>query len=237
MNNSILSRTIFDAIASKRIVKTGFVGLPGGIYIHECDTVAAHSNTVAILATIIACEFKHDILIETGIDINEGEIAIMAVFHDYGETKSGDTGAQSKSVFPTESCKLHYLEREGLQTCMQGLKAGNKILEAFDNYRKYSTPEAIIVHIADNLEGFEKAIYSSRGTPAIMDMAFRIMKENIDIYNRKKFQDEALGKVCSLLVDKVLLPGLQKINEAYGYRYSITQKITDLTAATGEFVL
>jgi 5'-deoxynucleotidase YfbR-like HD superfamily hydrolase len=120
---------------------------------------------------------------------------------------------------------------------MQGLKAGDRVLTTFDNYRKYSTPEAIIVHIADNLEGFEKAMYSSRGTPAIMNMAFRIMKENLEIYTRKKDQDEALGKVCALMVDQVLLPGLQKITEAYGYHYNITERIMELTEVNEESIL
>jgi len=231
MKKEILARTIFDTVASKRIVKTGFVAAPGGIYIHECDSVAAHSNAVAVLATIIACEFKDQIKDETGIEIDPGNIALMAIFHDFGETKSGDTGAQSKGVYPADACKLHYLEREGLQTCLNGLKAETRVISSFDQYRTYNSPEAIIVHIADNLEGFEKALSSSRGTPGIMNMAIRIMKENLEIYSRKKDIDVNLGKVCTLMVEEVLLPGLQKIIDGYGYKYDITEKILNHTEA------
>lgn len=232
MKKELLSRGIFDAIASKRIVKTGYVGFPGGIYVHECDSVAAHSNAVTILATIIAYEFKDEIKKTAGVELNIGEIALMASFHDFGETKSGDTGAQSKGIYPTEYCKLHYLEREGLQTCMQDLKSEEFILILFDKYRKYISPESIIVHIADNLEGFEKAMSCAKGTPAIMNMALRIMKENLDVYGRKKDYDAALGKVCEIMVEKVLLPGLQNIIETYGYSYSVKDKILNFSEHT-----
>jgi len=225
MGNELLSRSIFDAVASKRMIKTGYVGFPGGIYAHECDSVAAHSNAVTILAIIIATEYKEEVKRIANVELNLGEIAIMAAFHDFGEIKSGDTGAQSKGIYPTEYCKLHYLEREGLQTCMQGLKAEKQILSSFDNYRQYITPESIVVHVADNLEGFEKAIACAKGTPAIINMAVRIMKENLEIYGRKKDFDPALGKVCDVMVGNVLLPGLQSIIEAYGYKYSIAEKI------------
>jgi 5'-deoxynucleotidase YfbR-like HD superfamily hydrolase len=215
MNNQKLASCIFDSIASKRVVKTGYVRQPGGIYMNECDTIAAHSNAVSVLALQIAFEYADEIKDFAGVALELGDIAMMSIFHDFGETRSGDTGALSKSVYPDESCKLHYLEREGLVASLSGLKIEPKAVSLFDDYRKYGTPEAIVVHVADNLEGFEKALHCARGSTLISENALEIIEENFEIYNRKKDQHPILGKVCDFLVIEVLSPGVQEILKAY----------------------
>jgi 5'-deoxynucleotidase YfbR-like HD superfamily hydrolase len=212
MENNLLNKIVFDSIAAKRILKVGFVGQAGGIYSAECDSVAAHSTTVTILSSIIAYEVEEE-LKDIGITISKEDVTLMSTFHDYGETRSLDTGAQSKGVYPDEHCKLHYLERQGLNSLLDNTKIQNKVLELFDSYRKYDSIESIIVHIADNLEGFEKAIYSSRGHKPILNDAKRIVQENLNIYYRK--YSTVFGTGCEYLVEKVLIPGLKSIISTY----------------------
>ncbi|VFN03956.1 MAG: HD domain-containing protein [Candidatus Kentron sp. G] len=125
----------------------------GGVYPSECDTVAGHSSAVSVLATVLAYEFSEELKSETGVELNLPDVTLMATFHDFGEARSGDTGVSSLSVHSV--CKLFPLEREGLEANLKGLKISRRVLELFDDYRGYKTPEALSVHIADNLEGIE----------------------------------------------------------------------------------
>lgn len=213
MASEQFKKSIFDAIASKRILKTGFVGLPGGIYSSECDSIASHSNVVSILALNMAFECAEEIKTLADYDLNIEKIALMAIYHDFGETKSLDTGAQSKGIYPNETCKLHYLEREGLTTCLSNMNIKDTIVGYFDDYRKYNSPEAILVHIADNIEGFEKAVYSARGNKPILELAFSILEENLTIYKRK--EHPTLSKVSNFLVENYLSPTIRFIINTY----------------------
>src|SRR6266849_4619315 len=103
---------IFDAVAAKRSIKTGYVRQPGGLYPSQCDTVASHSHAVSLLSVTIAHEIKDD-LEKIGVRLNLERVATMAIFHDQGETRSGDTGATSYAVYGV--CKLYNFEMEGLE--------------------------------------------------------------------------------------------------------------------------
>lgn len=214
MNVEALSRVLRDAIAQKRIVKWGYVRQFGGLYPSECDSVAAHSNAVAALAVILATEYAERICEVSGISIDVGDVSVMGTFHDYGEGRSGDTGAASFAV--RGYCNLHPLEREGLVTSLAGLKFEERALRLWDEYRRYATPEAVIVHIADNLEGLEKAFHAARGAREVVADALRISSENLQIYGDRSSVSEGLGKVAELLVREVLLPGRMLLADAYG---------------------
>lgn len=214
MDREVLTRVIRDAVAQKRVIKWGYVRQLGGLYPSECDSVAAHSNAVSALAVILAIEYGDALSAETGATLGLEEISLMATFHDYGEGRSGDTGASSFSV--RGYCNLHPLEREGLAASLAGLKCQDRILRLWDDYRAYRTPEAILVHIADNLEGFEKALHAARGAREVIGDVLRLFNENLDIYASRKEIDEGLGRVAEFLVDKVLVPGHRILAAAYG---------------------
>lgn len=201
---------VFDAVAAKRSIKTGYVRQPGGLYPTQCDTVAAHSHAVSLLAMTIAHEVKDD-LEKMGIHLNLERVATMAIFHDQGETRSGDTGATSHAVYGV--CKLYTFEMEGLEATLKGYKVSPLAMELFDEYRKYSSPESLVVHIADNLEGFEKALHSMGNSRMIREDTIRVARENMEFYERRESQ---LKEVADFLVAKVLRPGFQYIAEAYG---------------------
>ena len=137
----------------------------------------------------------------------------MATFHDFGEARSGDTGVSSLSVHGV--CKLFTLEREGLEANLKGLKISQRVLELFDDDRGYKTPEALIVHIVDNLEGIEKSFHAARDAKEIIDDVLKNIRSNMEIYNNKKDVDEKLGEVARFLVREILTPGIEVIAVAY----------------------
>lgn len=87
-----LRALISDCIAQKRVIKWGYMRQFGGLYPSECDTVAAHSNAVSVLATVLAYEFSDKLKSETGIEVNLPDVARKAMFHDFGEARIGRYG-------------------------------------------------------------------------------------------------------------------------------------------------
>jgi 5'-deoxynucleotidase YfbR-like HD superfamily hydrolase len=208
-----LAEVIKDAIAQKRVIKWGYVRQFGGLYPAECDTVAAHSSAVSVLATILSYEYADAIEASTSIRLRLDDIALLAIYHDIGEGRSGDTGAYSHAVRGV--CNLHSLEREGLEATVLGLKIQERVLKLFDDYRTYRTPEAIVVHVADNLEGFEKAIHSCRRHGLMLQQYVDITRANVAIYKDKSKGQTDLGKVCAFVLDHILVPGIRAICDAY----------------------
>ena len=208
-----LERLIRDAIAQKRVLKWGYVRQFGGLYPSECDSVASHSHAVAVLANIFALELSASIKSATeGYELAIEDVALMAAFHDFGECRSGDTGAASHSVSGT--CNLHPLEREGLDACVDGLSCKERVLALWDSYRSGTTPEAMVVRTADLLEGVEKAMHASRGTLEIVTQIRRIVAENVDMFY-SRFGENEVGKTSEILFKEILLPGLKRLELAY----------------------
>nr|VFK27708.1 MAG: hypothetical protein BECKLPF1236A_GA0070988_105972 [Candidatus Kentron sp. LPFa]VFK36197.1 MAG: hypothetical protein BECKLPF1236C_GA0070990_105163 [Candidatus Kentron sp. LPFa] len=79
-----------------------------------------------------------------------------------------------------------------------------------------SVPEALIVHIADNLEGIEKGFHAARGAKEIIEDVLKNIKANLEIYRDKKEVDELLGTVAHFFVQEILIPGIEVIADAYG---------------------
>jgi 5'-deoxynucleotidase YfbR-like HD superfamily hydrolase len=210
----ILERAIRDSIALKRMIKWGYVRQLGGLYASECDSVAAHSGAVAILAVMIADQHRKEIEDKFGVAISIEDVSLMALFHDFGEGRSGDTGALSFSL--RGYCELHSLEREGLIASLNGQESLDRIVSLWDEYRGYTTPEAIVVHMADNLEGLEKALHAARGSREMLADGFRIFAGNLETYKRKKAEGGKVGEVAEYLVSNVLLPGRRFLLDGYG---------------------
>jgi len=229
METQKLKETIFDSIATKRTIKWGFVRHAGGLYPSQCDSVAAHSNSVATMTAIFAEEFADLVKEKAGVELNMNKATLMATFHDFGEGRSGDTGASSYSTRGV--CNLHFLEREGLATSLKDCKIKDQILKLFDEYRAYNSPEAILVHMADNLEGVEKAIHSAKGYPELIQDTMRIFKENVGIYKTRIKVGDKLGKVTQVLMDTILVPGFQTIVDAYALDFNIAEEIKDVKAS------
>jgi 5'-deoxynucleotidase YfbR-like HD superfamily hydrolase len=217
-----LHHAIFDAVASKRVLKTGYVRQPGGLYPGECDTIAAHSHAVSVLSVLIAHEIASDLERQCGVKLNMEDITLLSIFHDHGETRSGDTGAQSIATYGV--CKLYELEEDALRACVADLSLAPRAMQLFDNYRKYSSPEALIVHAADILEGFEKAAGRFHDRPWVMEDAFRILAYNVCVFRDRLAafpQNVALSRAGQFLADNVILPGTQLVADQYRIAVSV----------------
>ena len=212
----MLRRILSDGIAQERVIKWGYVRQLGGLCPAQCDSVGAHAHAVTTIAAVLAYELGE--VIETKIDValDVADMVLMASFHDYGEGRSGDTGASSIAIQGV--CNLHSLEREGLDVSLSGLRIHEKVLKLWDDYRAYGTPEAVLVHVCDNLEGYEKALHSARGAREVVEDVERILRENLDIYDRRREFGEDLGRLTAFLVKSILLPGIQIIRDADGLR-------------------
>lgn len=215
MDQAKLGRFVIDAVAAKRAIKTGYVQMPGGLYPSDCDSVAGHSFTIAALALEIAHEIKEELDRAFKISLNLERVATLAIFHDYGEAKSGDPGAASHATYPGEACRLHSLERDGLLTTVKGGKIEGLVMDLYDEYRKYSTPESLVVHMADNLEGFEKALQGAHRSPVFLSTGLRIFSENVALYRGKHRVDKTLGKIAEHLAETILIPGTQELVNLY----------------------
>lgn len=229
IEQAVLGALIFDVVASKRVIKTGYVRQPAGLYPGQCDTVAAHCHAISALAVVLAIEFKDRLSEQFGFDLNLEKVACMAVFHDHGEARSGDTGATSHALYG--HCKLYQLERQGLESSLKGFRAENMLLGFFDEYRQYRTPESILVHMADNLEGFEKALHSSSNHRIHIETALQSCVENITIYRRRVALGAVSGQVINELLEQLLLPGIRVIANTYGVEEHLVQKYLSLLPA------
>jgi len=99
---------------------------------------------------------------------------------------------------------------------LKDLRISQRVLELFDDYRGYKMPKALIVHIADNLEGMEKGFHSARGSKEIIEGVLKNINSNMEIYRNKKKVDKVLGTVAQFLVKEVLVPRIKIIADAYG---------------------
>lgn len=228
IDNDRLLIVIRDAITQKRVIKWGYVRNFGGPHPGACDSVASHTAAVSALAVMMAYEIAEELERETGVKLNLQDVPLLAVFHDLGECRSGDTGASSHAVRGV--CGLHALEREGLEAVMAGLKLKDRVMSFFDDYRSYSTPEAILVHVADNIEGFEKGLEVGHGCGESVDVAFSIVQENVNIYKTRCKANAQLGLVCDYMVEHLLKPSLLCIANAYRLPDHYINKIINLQA-------
>lgn len=208
-----LAEAVFDAAASKRIHKTGYVRHVGGIYPSENDTVASHLHAVSVIALKFAYEFDKA-LKANGITLDIEKVLRMVIMHDHGEMRSGDTGATSTAIFGV--CKLHFLERDGLEKSLGGWKAKEQVMADYDEYRNYSSAESLLVHAADALEGIEKGLHVAHNKPWIVEeMLYHILADVVTIFRSKDKMYPELNGVGGYLADNVIIPGVQALFDAY----------------------
>jgi 5'-deoxynucleotidase YfbR-like HD superfamily hydrolase len=211
MDKEKIQALVFDAVASKRVLKTGYVRQPAGLYPAECDTVASHSHAVSVIAVALGYELQDALKEHCGVTLDMADLAMLAIFHDHGEGRSGDTGAVSIATYGV--CKLYSLERDALQASVENFRLADRVLKLFDDYRKYATPEALIVRAADMLEGFEKALERFHNRPWVLDDAIRIAAYNIRVLSDR--DEPLLKRVAGFLVQHVIEPTIQSLMRTY----------------------
>ncbi len=189
-----LLNVIQDAVDAKRVLKTGYVRGFGGISANSCDTIGSHGYAVGWIAYCMAYQLSDE------FDLSVGKILEIVMVHDQGESRSGDTGASSVAVFGT--CKLHALERDGLAACVAGLACSDRAMALFDEYRAASSPEALVVRLADNLEGLEKGLQHGHNKPWIVeDTLMPILAYNVALFARREGNLRDIGlRLAEMLI-------------------------------------
>lgn len=208
-----LKDVIRDSIAQKRVIKWGYVREFGGAYPADCDSVGAHTSAVASLATILAYEISEELESETTYKIDIEKVMLTAIFHDFGEGRSGDTGASSFGI--RNHCDLYALEREGLSNSLDGLRVRENALSTFDHYRAYNSVESLLVHVADIIEGTEKGLHQSHGRGPILDTVKKIVVENVKIFRTRIDDGGQLSAAANFLLSQVLIPALLVLSNIY----------------------
>lgn len=99
------------------------------------DNIASHSYRVAIIAYFLALKEK----------ANVEKVVTMALFHDIGETRSGDQTWTHKRY-------VHVYEDEILEDQLKGLTSQDKLYKLMLEYQERKTKEAKIAKDADILD-------------------------------------------------------------------------------------
>lgn len=168
---------------SKELPRQGF--LYSGFKRNEADSVAAHSFSVSVFSYLLARELKKE-----RTEIDPEKTLRIALFHDLGETITGDIGTYAKELARGVFDKV---ELDAFTLLFRNLNYKDEILSYFEEYQKLSSIEAQIVKFADALDAFIQGF----NTPsANLDD----LKRTISYISKKKIKDPKL----SLLFNKAI---------------------------------
>ncbi|MEM2130953.1 MAG: HD family hydrolase [Candidatus Woesearchaeota archaeon] len=160
---------------SKELPRQGF--LYSGFKRNEADSVAAHSFSVSIFSYLLAKELKKEIK-----EIDPEKTLKIALFHDLGETITGDIGTYAKELARGVFDKV---ELEAFSLLFRNIEYKNEMLDYFEEYQKLSSIEAQIVKFADALDAFVQGF----NTPsANLDD----LKRTISFISKKKIKNPKL---------------------------------------------
>jgi putative hydrolase of HD superfamily len=141
------------AASLKQLPRQGWI--MEGALLSEADTVAAHSFSVALISYLTANAF-----ISRFPDINIGKVTIMAVFHDLGESATGEIATGVKAWitknFPSENI-IEKIEHDTLGSLVNEVTGGNEIYDLLLEYDKCDSKEAKIVKFGDVVDAFAYA--------------------------------------------------------------------------------
>ncbi len=144
--NTALVQAYWHANQLKRLYRQGW--LQHGVPPEHCESVAAHTFGVALLALWIAPQYyPHlDLL----------KIIQMALIHDLGEAFVGDlTPADGVSA-----AEKHRRESQAIARLLEGLPNAEALFALWQEYEANQSPEARLVRQLDRLEmGLQAEIY------------------------------------------------------------------------------
>lgn len=146
--------------------------------IRDPESVAAHSFSVAILASIFA-ELR---------GLNVPEAVIMALIHDLPESVTGDLTPEMKAGFSM----LEEVELEAVRELAEKLPepAASQLLEAWKKYRRCSDPVSRLVRNLDKFEmGLQALEYMRRGFAGAWEIYESALREIDDEEIRRLLED------------------------------------------------
>ena len=125
---------LFECGLLKRIMRTGYAFLGQGK-----ESVASHTFGVAMAALMLVelSPRKNDLDIE--------KLLKFCLYHDVPEARTGDANAVNKLYVTID-------EESAIQDMTHGLPGGEEVRALLHEYRECATPEALLVHDADQLD-------------------------------------------------------------------------------------
>lgn len=141
----------------KNLYRQGY--LARGVSELDCETVAEHSYSVAILGYVIVREYRQD--------LDPHKVLLLGIFHEMGEVFFGD-------IIPNDNIDSRTKRQEEL-------KSVEKIFSVFPDPKKYIdiwleyedqlSSEAIFIKELDKLEmSFQTLLYEKRGYKKLNDL-------------------------------------------------------------------
>lgn len=153
-----IAALLVEFLTLKNITRSGWarVGIPPVAQ----ETVAAHSFGSGVIAIILG-------EIEGG-DIDVGRVAILAILHDAGETRTGDIALLLRDILEERGLpksqvdqRAEELQRQGLPEWLQGF-----LREILEEFRNKETLEAKIAEDAQLIDmGIQALWYQRQGYP------------------------------------------------------------------------
>ena len=128
----------FELAQLKNLFRQGW--LRCGVRQADCESVAEHSLTVAILSYLLATEYRPD--------LDADKVLKLAVFHEVGEIFAGD-------IIPHDHLSREEKSRREEQAVRQVfacLPHPDKYFDIWQEYDAKETPEAAFVGQVDKLE-------------------------------------------------------------------------------------
>ncbi len=140
----------FEFAQLKNLYRQGW--LKRGVKERDCESVAEHSFSMALLAYAIAEEYRPD--------LDSAKVMKLGLFHDLGEIYAGDI-TPVDGVSEEEKARR---ELEGVRRVFSKLKNGEKYVNIWIEYERGESPEAKFAKQADKLEtALQAGLYKKMG--------------------------------------------------------------------------
>ncbi len=129
---------------SKELPRQGF--LYSGFKRNEADSVAAHSFSVTLFSYLLAKELEKE-----GWNIDPEKTLKIALFHDLGETITGDIGTYAKDL---ARGTFEEVEKNAFGLLVRNMGNKKELKDYFDEYTKLKSVESQVVKFSDALDAF-----------------------------------------------------------------------------------
>ncbi|MBP1358134.1 MAG: HD family hydrolase [Sulfolobus sp.] len=126
-------------LASKNLARTGW--MQNGIPPSMAETVALHSFEASVLAYMISLELR-----KKGYSINPDHAAVVALFHDAGESLLGDLPKWTSDKINKTNAEKDAINELGVP------------VELFEEYENTKTPEGIVAKFSDRFSTYLQAM-------------------------------------------------------------------------------
>ena len=195
MNNKQLKNMleIFLMMQStKELPRQGFIY--EGFKRNDVDSVASHSYLVSVFSYLLARELRKE-----GVDIDPDKTLKIALFHDAGETITGDIGTMAKELARST---FNHIEKKAFTILMRNVSDLDEVQLYLDEYQALETLESQLVKVCDLLDALLQAQSNgSVNTTSLKKNIFYMSRTKI----KNKYLRDLLSKAIYLISDRMLL--------------------------------